>query len=131
LLKLARCSKHQQIILAGPKSPQLMQQLRRRGCERVPTTATCGLPAGQYHAALVVWHGHSINALAATLDWLVHFVRASEVLAVRIATEEFSQRRLDLMLRRLGFRSEASTCCEGGIAISARRQNAATSSAAA
>jgi hypothetical protein len=44
LLKLARCSKHHQIILAGPKSPQLMQQLRRRGCERVATTATCGPP---------------------------------------------------------------------------------------
>jgi hypothetical protein len=109
-----------------------MQQLRRRGCEHVATTATCGLPAGQYHVALVVWQGHSINALAATLDWLVHFVSASGVLAVWIATEEeFSRRRLDLMLRRLGFHNEASTCCERGIAISARRQNTVPLSAAA
>jgi hypothetical protein len=51
-----------------------MFDLHRRGYRRVATTATCGLPRGQYDVAFVEWPSHSIAALEATLSWLVHFL---------------------------------------------------------
>jgi hypothetical protein len=102
-----------------------MFELHRRGYNRVSTTATCGLPRGQYDVALVEWQLHSIKALETTLDWLVHFLAQSSVLVIWIdASESTNQRKLRSILEKLGFRFEAGTRCEGGLAIAARRLDA-------
>ena len=51
MIELARCSKLHRIIVAGSKGPHQMFELHRRGYNRVATTATCGLPRGQYDVA--------------------------------------------------------------------------------
>ena len=99
-----------------------MFELHRRGYNRVATTATCGLPRGQYDVAFVEWQLQSIKALETTLDWLVHFLAPTSVLAIWIDTSESADRRkLGSILERLGFRVEAGTRCERGFAIAARR----------
>ena len=121
LVQLARCSKLDRIILAGSRAPHRMFELHRRGFIRVATTATCGLPRGQYDVGLVEWQLLSIKALATTLDWLVHFLSPAGVLVVALDTPECQDRgKLRPMLARLGFRIEAGTRCEHGIAIYAR-----------
>ena len=125
LVDLARCSKLHRIIVAGLKSPELMLELHRRGFNRVATTATCGLPRGQYDVAVVDWQGHSIKALETTLDWLVHFLGSLAVMVIRVDSHERAvNRKLAAMLERLGFRVEIGTRCEQGLAVSARRRDA-------
>jgi hypothetical protein len=122
MTQLARCSKLDRIILAGSCAPQRMFELHRRGFVRVATTACCGLPRGQYDVALVEWHLPSIKALRATLDWLVHFLGPAGVLVIAFDRSECPDRaKLRPILARLGFRVEAGSRCEHGIAISARR----------
>ena len=84
MLELARCSKLHRIIVAGSRGPHQMFELHRRGYNRVATTATCGLPRGQYDVAFIEWQLHSIKALETTLDWLVHFLAPTSVLVVWI-----------------------------------------------
>jgi hypothetical protein len=109
-----------------------MSEMHRRGYIRVSTTASCGLPRGQYAVALVEWQLPSIKALAATLDWLVHFLAPAGVLVIALDTRECPDRgKLRSMLARLGFRVEAGTRCEQGIAISARRLDVAQAAVAA
>ena len=132
MVKLARCSKRHRIILAGSRSPQRMFELLRNGFVRVATTACCGLPRGQYDVALVEWQLRSLNPLAATLDWLVHFLGAEGVLVVALDTRECPDHgKVRSMLARLGFRVVAGTRCEHGIAISARRPDVAQQAVAA
>jgi hypothetical protein len=132
LVELARCSRLHRIIVAGSKSPQTMFELHRRGYNRVATTATCGLPHGQYDVALIDWQGHSIKALEATLDWLVHFLGSSAVMVIWIESDErAASRKLAAMLEKLGFRIEIGTRCEHGLAVSARRRDAAQMAVAA
>ena len=122
MTELARCSSLHRIVVAGDQAPQHMFELHRRGYNRVATTANCGLPRGQYDVAFVEWQLHSIKALETTLDWLVHFLAPAGVLVIWIAvSESTSQRKLRSMLTKLGFRLEAGTDCEGGLAIAARR----------
>jgi hypothetical protein len=125
MIELARCSKLHRIIVAGSKSPDQMFELHRRGYNRIATTATCGLPRGQFDVALVDWRLHSIKALEATLDWLVHFLKWSGVLVIRVDSQDHAgNRKLKSMLESLGFRIEVGTRCDRGIAISARRLDA-------
>jgi hypothetical protein len=125
MIELARCTSLHRIVIAGPAAPQRIAGLHRRGYGRVATTANCGLPRGQYDAALVEWQLHSVNALETTLNWLVHFLAPASVLVIWIDAEERSnQRKLRSMLEKLGFRVEAGTRCESGLAISARRLDA-------
>src|SRR3984893_16466712 len=74
MVELARCSKQHRIIIAGSRSPALLIGLHQRVYYRVETITSFGAPRGQYDVALVDWRGRSIKALAATLDWLVHFL---------------------------------------------------------
>jgi hypothetical protein len=109
-----------------------MFDLHRRGYYRVATTATCGLPHGQYDTAFVEWQLHSTKALEATLDWLVHFLTPTGVLAIWIDSRQCPDRhKLGSMLERLGFRVESGTRCEHGLAVSARRFDAAQQAVAA
>jgi hypothetical protein len=132
MVQLARCSKLDRIILAGSRSPQRMFELHRNGFARVATTACRGLPRGQYDVALVEWQLRSIKALAATLDWLVHFLGAEGVLVIALDTRECPDHgKVGSMLARLGFRVEAGTRCDHRIAISARRLDVAQQAVAA
>ena len=123
MVELARCSKLHRIILVGSNGSDHELALHRRGYHRIATTASCGLPRGQYDAAFVEWELNSIKALETTLDWLVHFLAAAGVLVIWIAPHTDHQ-RLGSMLERLGFRVEAGTRCERGLAVSARRLDA-------
>ena len=132
LVQLARCSKLDRIILAGSRAPHRMFELHRRGFIRVATTATCGLPRGQYDVGLVEWQLPSVKALATTLDWLVHFLSPAGVLVIALDTRECQDRgKLRSMLAKLGFRVEAGTRCGHGTAISARRVDVAQQAVAA
>jgi hypothetical protein len=131
MIELARCSKVHRIILAGQNGRDHLQELHRRKFFRVATTASCGLPRGQYDVAMVDW-SHSIKALTATLDWLVHFLAGSSVLVIRLdAGDRTEERKLASLLERFGFRIEAGTRYAGGIAVSARRRDAAPMAIAA
>ncbi len=122
MLGLARCSKHHRIIVAGSQRSELMFDLHRRGYGRVATTTTCGLPDGQYDVALVDWRRHSINALATTLDWLVHFLTPSGVLVAWLDPQERAgNRKLRAILEEHGFVVEAGTVRDHGSAVAARR----------
>jgi len=125
MVELARCSSLHRIIVAGAHGAEHMFELHRGGYNRVATTATCGLPRGQYDVALVDWQ-HSIKALETTLDWLVHFLAPSSVMVIGIdSRERTGHRKLESVLERLGFQIEAGTRCEHGLAIAARRRDAA------
>jgi hypothetical protein len=122
MLGLARCSKHHRIIVAGSQRSELMFDLHRRGYGRVATTATCGLPDGQYDVVLVDWRQHSIKALETTLDWLVHFLTPSGVLVAWLDPQERAgNRSLRAMLEEHGFVVEAGTVRDHGSAVAARR----------
>jgi hypothetical protein len=132
LVELARCSRQHRFIIAGSNSPDLMFALHRRGYVRVATTATCGLPHGQYDVALVDWHGRSIKSLETTLDWLVHYLGSPAVMVIRVDVQEgAANRRLAAMLDNVGFRVEVGTRCDDGLAVSARRQDAVQMAVAA
>jgi hypothetical protein len=122
MIELARCSKRQRILVAGSNARRHFFDLNRRGFSRVATTATCGLPFGQYHAALVECQASSVKALESTLDWLVHFLAPEGVLAAWVAPcSKADHRKLVSALERLGFQVEAGTRYENGMALSARR----------
>ena len=122
MIALARCSKLQQIIVAGAKSAELMFEMHRRGYVRVATTANCGLPAGQYDVALVDWRQRSVKALETTLDWLVEFIGPTGVLVVWVDPQERADNRtLRSTLERHGLIVEAGTIREHGSAVSAQR----------
>jgi hypothetical protein len=124
LIELVRCSKFHRIIVAGSKGLKLMSELHLRGYVRVATTATCGLPRGQYDVALIDWQGRSIKALETLLDWLVHFLASPGVLVIWIdSPERMANRKLESILERLGFHVEVGTLCEHGLANSARRRD--------
>src|SRR5262245_32300477 len=123
MVELARCSKRQRLLLAGPKARHRLFDLNRRGFSRVATTSICGLPCGQYDVAFVESPNTSIKALEATLGWLVHFLAPTGVLAIWVepcATTD--HRKLVSVLERLGFQVEAGTRCQNGLAVSARRR---------
>jgi hypothetical protein len=121
MIELARCSKLDQIIVAGAKSAALMFELHRRGYVRVATTANCGLPSRQYDVALVDWQERSIKALDTTLDWLVDFLSPAGVLVVWIDPQEpAGNRKLRVMLEKHGLIVEAGIVREHGCAVSAQ-----------
>jgi hypothetical protein len=122
MIELAGAAKSHRMIVAGSGSAEVLVSLLRRGYSRVTTTKTCRAPCGQNDVALVTWREHSIKALATTLDWLVHFLRPAGALVIWVGPHErMPHQTLRLALEKLGFRIEVGTCCENGVAISARR----------
>jgi hypothetical protein len=110
------------VLVSGAIGKEVLIELHRRGCSRVVTTAHCGLPHGQYDVAVVGWQRQSLKALEVTLIWLVHYLGPKGVLAIWIdSNEPAANRKLRSMLDRLGFRVEAGTSCENGLAVAARR----------
>ena len=132
MIVLACAAKSHRMIVAGSNSSEVFQRLGRRGYSRVATTKTCRAPRGQNDVALITWREHSMRALATTLDWLVHFLSPSGVLVVWIGPHErMPHQALRLALETLGFRIEVGTCCENGLAISARRLESTAAAKAA
>jgi hypothetical protein len=124
IIKLARCSAGQRILLAGVTEPARIHGWHSRGYHHVATTATCRLPRGQYDVAAVEWRQHSIKALETTLDWLVHFLSPRGVLVIwvdKASDTPPARRKLRSAVERLGFHVEARRRCQSGYAISARR----------
>jgi hypothetical protein len=132
MIELARCSPHHRIIVAGSNSANQLFHLHRRGFNRVATTATRGLPCGQFQVAWIDWQLQSIKAFAGTLNGLVPFLAPESVLVVWLDSREGADHgRLRSILEQAGFRVEAGTRCEGGIVVSARRYDANLKSIAA
>lgn len=132
VLDLARCSRQHRILIAGSGNAALMTGLHQRGYYRVETIASCGAPRGQYDVALIDWRGRSVRALAATLDWLVHFLAPSAVLVVWIdAHERAGGGRLQSVLERSGFQIEVGTRSPAGCGVAACRRDPAPKAAAA
>jgi len=132
LIGLARVSQTHRVLVAGALGNDLLVELHRRRCTRVFTTAHCGLPRGQYDVVAVGWQRQSLKALEVTLIWLVHYLGPKGVLAIWIDSNEPSaSRKLRSILDRLGFRVEAGTSCENGLAVAARRCEAMPLSKAA
>jgi hypothetical protein len=125
MVQLAGCSKSHRIIVAGADAQANLLDLHLYGFTRAATTRMSGLPRGQYHVALVDWRGQSTRALETVLCWLVHFLAPAAVLVVRLDLPDGAgQRKVAPVLEGLGFRIEAGTRCEDGVAILARRWNA-------
>jgi hypothetical protein len=120
MIGLARCSRSHRILISGSDAADRMFDLSGRGFNRVATTATCGLPRGQYDVAWVEWHLHSIRALETTLNWLVHFLARKSALVIWIDSNA-DKARLESTVERLGFDVEAVTRIALGVAVSARR----------
>jgi hypothetical protein len=122
MLQLARASKSDRMIVAGPISSEIFIELHRRGYPRATTTKLSRIPCGQYDVGLVAWPEHSIKSLEPTLTSLLHFLSTTGVLVIWTnAQQSMPSRELRLLLQRLGFRVEAGAHCEEGVAVSARR----------
>jgi hypothetical protein len=120
LIPLTFATKLDRIIVAGPKCVETLLELHRRGYLRVTTAALCDVPCGQFDVALVAWQKHSVEALETTLKELARFLSNAGFLVVCVTARERIQ-LLRSALQRLGFRVEARTECEIGVALCARR----------
>ena len=122
MIELARCPRSHRILVSGSDGANRIFDLNRRGFSRVATTATCGLPHGQYDVAWIEWNQYSIKALETTLNWLVHFLAPKSVLVIWIGSDVVTDKvRLEWTIERLGFDLEAVTRSAHGLAMSARR----------
>jgi hypothetical protein len=122
MIGLARCSRSDRILLSGSDAANRMFDLNRRGFSRLATTATGGLPRGQYDVAWVEWHQHSIRALETTLNWLVHFLAPKSSLVIWIGSNAVTDKaRLESTIEQLGFDVQSVTRIALGVAVSARR----------
>src|SRR5665213_1854538 len=125
MIEFARCSKLHRIIVAGSKSLHHMLELHSRGYNRVATAACYGLRRGRYDVGFLDWRLQQITALEAKLSWLAPLLAPTSVLVIWLDASELNEhRKLGSILERLGFRVEAGTRCEHGVAISARRRDA-------
>jgi hypothetical protein len=122
MIQPARVAKLHRMIVAGANSAEILLELHHRGYLRATTTKICREPCRQFDVALVAWRERSIKTLEMTLDRLVHYLSAAGVLMVWVGPHErITNQMLGLVEQRLGFRIEAGTRCENGIAIAARR----------
>jgi len=122
MIALARCTQQDRILVAGSKAIELMSVLQHRGYLRAAATATCGHPAKQYGIALVDWRQRSLQALETTLVWLVDYLNPAGAVVVWVDPQKpAANQNLQATLERHGFRVEAGTAYEYGLAILARR----------
>jgi hypothetical protein len=123
MIALAGCSTQHRIVVAGAKSIEMVLQLQSMGYLRAAATANCGRPAAQYDVALVDWRRRTLNALEATLDWLVGFLSPGAVLVVWVdAQKPAANQSLRATLEKRGFVVEQGTVHDCGCAVAARRQ---------
>jgi hypothetical protein len=120
LIQHTFATKLHRMIVAGPKCVETLLELHRRGYLRVTTAALCDVPRGQFDVALVAWREHSVEALETSLNELARFLSTAGFLVVCVTARDRIQ-LLRSALKRLGFRVEARTECEIGVALCARR----------
>jgi hypothetical protein len=122
MIALAGCSTQHRILVIGLKSVELVLDLHRRGYLRSASSGNCGRAAKQYDVALVDWRWRTLNALEATLDWLVNFLNPKGLLVVWANPQKptVNQSPRDTLKRR-GFIIEQGIVHDWGCAISARR----------
>jgi hypothetical protein len=122
MVQLARATKTQRIIIAGTNDDKIFLELHRRGYARIMAAKASRAPCGQHDAAFVASDREPIEELEAILDRLVLFLSATGVLVVWVGPHErMPDRKLRIALNKLGFRIEAGTVCENGVAVAARR----------
>ena len=122
LVTLARARRTDRLLVAGQAASDMLLELGRLGFINAFSTRTCGLPRGHYDVAMVAWGDRSVKTLKTTLDWLVQRVRPTGVVTIWIDNpEREAQRWLRLTLDQLGFRIDAGSRIEHGVAVSARR----------
>lgn len=132
MIALARCPKHQRILLAGANSAEHMFALHRRGYRRVATTESCGLPSRQFDVALVDWRERSIKSLDAALGWLVEFVKPTGGLVIWLDPQTpAGNRSLRAALETHGLFVEAGSIRESGSMVAGRRREERPGSRAA
>jgi hypothetical protein len=122
LVTLARARRTDRFLVAGHAASDMLLELGRLGFINAFSTRTCGLPQGHYDVAMVAWSDRSVKTLKTTLDWLVHRLRPMGVVTIWIDNpEREAQQWLRLRLDQLGFRIDAGSRIEHGVAVSARR----------
>jgi hypothetical protein len=125
MIKLAGCSTHQRIVVAGSKSMELMLELHRRGYLLAAAAGNCGRPTGQYDVALVDWRRRTLHALEPAIDWLVNFLSPSAVLVVWVdAQKPAANEILRASVTKRGFVIVRGAVHECGCALLARRSQA-------
>lgn len=123
MIALSRCSKQDQILIAGAKAIELMLDMHHRGYARAAATANCGRPAGQYDVALVDWRRRPFRTLEQTLDWLLNFLNPRGTLLIWVDPQKPAAiLNIHHALEKRGFVIEADTVHECGCAVSARRR---------
>jgi hypothetical protein len=122
LVTLARARRTDRLLVAGRAASDMLLELGRLGFINAFSTRTCGLPRGHYDVAMVAWGDRSVKTLKTTLDWLVQRLRPTGVVTIWIDNpEREAQRWLRLTLDQLGFRIDAGSQIEHGVAVAARR----------
>jgi hypothetical protein len=120
------------VLIAGHAASEMLIELGRLGFINAFSTRICGLPRGHYDVAMVAWSEHSVKTLKTTLDWLVHRLRPTGVVTIWIDNpDRETQRWLRLTLDQLGFRIDADSRIEHGVAVAARRVEIARAAMAA
>jgi hypothetical protein len=110
----------------------MLLELGHLGFINAFSTRTCSLPRGHYDVAMVAWSEHSVKTLKTALDWLVHRLRPTGVLTIWIDNpDREAQQWLKLTLDQLGFRIDAGSQIEHGVAVAARRVEIARAAMAA
>jgi hypothetical protein len=122
LITLARAKRADRLLVAGHAASEMLLELGRLGFINAFSTRTCSLPQGHYDVAMIAWSEHSVKTLKTTLDWLVRRLRPTGVVTIWIDNpDREAQRWLRLMLDQLGFRIDAGSQIEHGVAVAARR----------
>ena len=122
MIGLTRLSNLHRAIVAGSDSLELYLALRRRGFNRVATTATCRIPKGQ-HAVGLMTGQNSLGAIEAAFAEISQFLSASAAIAVLIDSRESGFcLKVRTKLEQMGFRIEAGVRCQQGLVLSAYRR---------
>jgi hypothetical protein len=120
MVDLARAAKSHRIIVAGSEALDVYLGLLNRGFSHAATIAASRIPCGQHDVALLVGR-HSTQALEALLVRILRFLDARATLAIWVDSEPQRGGRVQLLLKRLGFRVEAGAKCGRGFVLSAKR----------
>ena len=122
MIELTRLSNQHRAIIAGSDSMELYLALRRRGLNRLATSATCRIPRGQ-HAVGLITGQNSLQAIEAALAQISPFLSTSAAIAVLIDSRESGFcLKIRTRLEQMGFRIEADVRCQQGLVLSAYRQ---------
>jgi hypothetical protein len=122
MIELTRLSDLHRAIVAGSDNLEVYLALRRRGFNRVATTATCRIPRGQ-HAVGLITGQNSLRANEASLAEISPFLCTSAVIAVLIGSRESATcLKIRAKLQQMGFRIQAGVRCQQGLVLSAYRQ---------